>query len=78
MKRKKKDNGTVDMKKKTGIIQWVIAGILLLVVIFLALIGVITDYLWFVEIGYVSVFFTKLIAMLQIGIPTFAVIFVLS
>ena len=42
--------------------------------LFVALIGFITDYLWFKELGYVSVFFTKLFTQLKLGIPTFIVV----
>ncbi|MBQ9972652.1 MAG: UPF0182 family protein [Firmicutes bacterium] len=38
------------------------------------LIGFITDYLWFRELDYVSVFFTKLFTQLKIGIPVFVVV----
>ncbi len=76
--KKTNEDGTVDKSKKVAMVQWIIAAVLLIGVIFVALIGVITDYLWFNELGYVSVFFTKLVAMLQIGIPTFAVVLILS
>ncbi len=38
----------------------------------------ITDYLWFKELGYTSVFFKQLFTQLQIGIPSFAIIMVLA
>lgn len=60
-------------KKKTGI-KWIILIILLLIVLFVSLIGFITDFLWFRELGYVSVFLTKLVTQLKIGIPAFVII----
>lgn len=62
------------MKKKKLGIKGVIVVILVLIVLFLSLIGFITDFLWFRELGYVSVFLKKLITQLEIGIPTFIVI----
>ena len=60
-------------KKKTGI-NWIILIILLLIVLFVSLIGFINDFLWFRELGYVSVFLTKLVTQLKIGIPAFVII----
>ncbi len=42
------------------------------------LVTFITDYLWFKELGYTSVFFKQLFTQLQIGVPTFIIIMVLS
>ena len=53
--------------------------IILLVVIliigaFLGLIGFIADFMWFKEMGYLSVFFKQLVTQLTVGVPTFIVI----
>ena len=57
-------------------------GIILLVVIilglFIALIGFITNLLWFKELGYLSVFFKQLVTQLEIGIPIFVVISIIT
>lgn len=66
------------MKKKKLGIKGLITVILLLIALFLSLIGFITDFLWFKELGYVSVFLKKLITQLEIGIPTFIVITLLA
>lgn len=66
------------MKKKKLGIKWIIIIIVLLIVLFLSLIGFITDFLWFKELGYVSVFFKKLVTQLEIGVPTFIIITVLA
>ena len=60
-------------KRKFGI-QGVIIVILLVILLFVSLIGFITDFLWFRELDYVSVFLTKLFTQLKIGVPTFVVI----
>ncbi|MBR5517387.1 MAG: UPF0182 family protein [Firmicutes bacterium] len=51
--------------------------ILTLVIIaglFISLIGFIADYLWFQEMGYLSVFFTQLVTQLKVGVPTFVAV----
>ena len=56
------------LEKKVSII------ILIVVVVaslFLTLVGFISDFMWFKEMGYVSVFFTQLVTQLKVGIPTF-------
>lgn len=60
-------------KRKLGL-KGLIIVILLVIVLFLALIGFITDFLWFKELGYVSVFLTKLFTQLKIGVPVFIVV----
>ena len=52
----------------------VILVLVLIGVAFISLIGFIADYLWFQEMGYLSVFFTQLVTQLKVGIPTFVVI----
>ena len=46
--------------------------------IFGALFGYITDFLWFRDLGYTSVFFKQLFTQLKLGIPTFVIITLLS
>ena len=48
--------------------------ILLVILLFLMLIGFITDFLWFKELDYVSVFFTKLFTQLKLGVPVFVIV----
>ena len=59
-------------KKRTGLKIFVIVAIVL--VLFFSLINFITDFLWFRELGYVSVFFTKLFTQLKIVVPVFIVV----
>ena len=64
-------------KRKIGL--GVIVVILLVVIAgFSGLVNFITDYLWFKELGYTSVFFKQLFTQLQIGIPSFVIIMVLT
>jgi len=65
----------VGEKKKRGRI-WpkVVIALIVIILLFLCLIGFITDFLWFRELDYVSVFFTKLFTQLKIGIPTFIIV----
>lgn len=59
--------------------KWVVAAIVILVLLALfALVGFFTDWLWFKELGYVSVFFTELLTQLKFGVPSFILITVIS
>lgn len=60
--------------QKVSIILFVV---ILIVVLFLGLIGFIADFMWFKEMGYLSVFFKQLVTQLTVGIPTFIVITIL-
>ena len=64
-------------KKKLGV-KGIIIIVLLIILLFVLLIGWITDFLWFKELTYLSVFLTKLFTQLKIGIPTFVIITFLS
>lgn len=61
-------------KKKRRPVLWVVIAVVIILMLFLSLIGFITDFLWFKELDYVSVFFTKLFTQLKIGVPTFVVV----
>lgn len=52
--------------------------VLLAISLFMGLIGFITDFLWFKELNYVQVFFTKLFTQIKLGAPTFIVLTLLS
>lgn len=56
-----------------------IAFLVLVVVLALltSLTNFITDWMWFIEMGYVSVFFTKLFTQLKFGIPLFIIVTIL-
>ena len=59
------------LEKKISIIVLIVV---LIVSLFLALVGFISDFMWFREMGYVAVFFTQLATQLKVGIPTFIVV----
>ena len=52
----------------------IILALVIIAGLFISMIGFIADYLWFQEMGYLSVFFTQLVTQLKVGIPTFVVI----
>ena len=60
-------------KRRLGL-KGLIVAVVVIILLFLALIGFITDFLWFRELNYVSVFFTKLFTQLKIGIPAFIIV----
>ncbi|MGL4484706.1 MAG: UPF0182 family protein [Anaerovoracaceae bacterium] len=64
-------------KKKFGL-KWILVVALLIVLLLSALVGFITDFLWFKELGYVSVFFKQLFTQLKIGVPTLLIVTFLS
>ena len=51
--------------------------IVIIIALFLLLINFITDWMWFKEMGYVSVFFKQLFTQLKIGIPVFVILTIL-
>jgi uncharacterized membrane protein (UPF0182 family) len=64
-------------KRKIGI--GIIVVILLIIATgFSRLLNFATNYLWFREVGYTSVFLKKLYTQLEIGIPTFVIIMILT
>ena len=52
----------------------VIMFIVIILALFLLLINFITDWLWFKEMGYVSVFLKQLVTELEVGIPVFIIL----
>ena len=59
------------MEKAQKRLSLVILVLIIALGLFVSLIGFIGDYLWFQEMGYLSVFFTQLVTQLKVGIPTF-------
>ena len=66
------------MSKSQGKGQQKFSLVLLVLVLvvgaFLLLVNFITDWMWFKEVGYVSVFFTQLFTELKFGIPMFIIL----
>ncbi len=59
------------MKKKKNVLLVIIGVLFVLAMVVLAGINYIVDFLWFREMGYTEVFFTKLMSQLKLGIPAF-------
>ncbi|MDR2133214.1 MAG: UPF0182 family protein [Clostridiales Family XIII bacterium] len=66
------------MKKSRIVAITVLVILLVLIGLCVALVGFITDFMWFRELGYTSVFLKKLITQIQIGVPLFIVLTVLA
>lgn len=69
--------GRIILKKKKNILLIILGVILALGALSLAGINYIVDFLWFREMGYTEVFFTKLTSQLKLGIPAFVICLVL-
>ena len=65
-----KKNNTGGSRKLSVIIMFVV----IILALFLLLINFMTDWLWFKEMGYVSVFFKQLFTELKVGIPVFIIL----
>jgi len=65
----------VNILKKKAI--WSIVSIIIIILLFtVAGINIIVDYQWFSELGYISIYFTKLLSITKLMVPTFLVIFI--
>lgn len=66
------------MKKKKHVLLTAVIVLFVLVALFFTTVNYIADFLWFQEVGYTSVFFTKLVSQLKLGIPAFLICMVLT
>ena len=64
----------MEKKKRGSKARWIVLAVIAFLLLVFALVGFITDFLWFKELGYVSVFFTKLLTQIKIGVPVFIVV----
>ena len=62
------------MEKLEKKVSLIILVVVVVAALLLSLIGFISDFMWFKEMGYVAVFFTQLLTQLKVGIPTFIVV----
>lgn len=62
---------SVDLERKISV---VIMFLFIIAAMFVLLINFITDWLWFKEMGYVSVFLKQLTTELKVGIPVFIIL----
>lgn len=70
-KKNKEENFRGKKKSRKGLafITMIVAVILAALV---TMVGFITDWMWFKDLGYTSVFWKKMITQLQLGVPVFA------
>ena len=61
----------VNLERKLSVVMMFIA---IIVMLFILLVNFIADWLWFKEMGYVSVFLTQLTTELKVGIPVFIIL----
>ncbi|MBE6032545.1 MAG: UPF0182 family protein, partial [Clostridiales bacterium] len=59
-------------KGRIGIIAVIL---IIIIACFGKLIGVFTDFLWFRELGYTSVFWKEILTKLELGVPVFLIVF---
>lgn len=64
----------IEMKKKR-LLTSLILGLLVIIALLSSSINIIVDYQWFKELGYLSVYFTKILAVLKLTVPVFLVAF---
>ncbi len=64
--------------KKQGKAKIIIIVLVALALLFFALINFMTDLLWFKEVGYISVFLKQLVTQVEIGVPLFVILLLLS
>ena len=65
-------------KKKSGKVKIVLLVLIVLIAALGALVGFITDFMWFKELGYVSVFLKQLTTQIEMGVPVFIVVTLLT
>ncbi|WP_454052249.1 UPF0182 family protein [Clostridium sp. Marseille-Q7071] len=61
--------------KKKGIVFSFIIMIILILLILASSINILVDYQWFKELGYLSIYFKRVVATLKLMIPVFIIIF---
>lgn len=60
---------------KNKIFTSIVTVLIVLMFLIFSSVNIIIDYQWFSELGYLSVYFTKIVAILKLMVPTFIVIF---
>ena len=61
-------------RKKITALSTIIMLVAVVAALLVALVGFLTDWMWFKDLGYTAVFWKKLVTELEIGIPVFAII----
>ena len=80
--RKRRQRDTAEFRGKrrrrgrgASIVIMIIALVIALLVMF---VGFITDWMWFKDLGYTSVFWKRLVTQLELGVPVFVVVTLLA
>ncbi len=78
--RKKKENSEFKGKRRRGRKGLSLAIMLFAVILafLVAMVGFITDWMWFKDLGYTSVFWKRLLTQLELGVPVFIIVTLLS
>ena len=75
--REKKSKKTRNPSKASRNLTIIFLVLVIVAGLLVSLTNFITDWMWFSEMGYVSVFFTQLFTQLKFGIPLFIIVTVL-
>ena len=70
----KKKEKTPAQKKKSKTLSLIIMLIAIIAALLFGLVGFITDWMWFKDLSYTSVFWKKLLTQIEIGVPVFALL----
>jgi uncharacterized protein len=68
----------MEKKKRGGKAKYIFLGLVILTTLLYKMTDFITEYLWFKELGYTSVFFTEILTKIKLGVPIFLVLTVLA
>ena len=70
----KKKEKTPAQKKKSKTLSLIIMLVAIIAALLFGLVGFITDWMWFKDLSYTSVFWKKLLTQIEIGVPVFALL----
>jgi len=76
-KKKEKSEFQGKRKRRTGL-SLVIMLIAVILAFLVMMVGFITDWMWFKDLGYTSVFWKRLVTQLELGVPVFVVVTLLA
>ena len=78
--RKKKEKSEFKGKRRRGRKGLSLAIMLIAIILafLVAMVGFITDWMWFKDLGYTSVFWKRLLTQLELGVPVFIIVALLS
>ncbi len=65
------------MKDKKGKLGIILVVLIIIIACFGTIISLLTDFLWFKEMGYTSVFLKELLTKVELGVPVFLIVFLI-